>query len=151
MLALRPLLRRIPEAVVMVAGHLCGDEVESGGPGNRPGRPDSRGLPHPDPNVGLDDILTMLPVAVGVALVSYVDTTITGRAFAMRGGYSVDPNQELIAVGLANVGTGFFQGSTIGSSHSRTAINEITAAAASTPDSQPPSCWPCFYSTLPIS
>ena len=41
------------------------------------------GLPHPMlPNVGLNDILTMFPVALGVALVSYLDTTITGRAFA---------------------------------------------------------------------
>ena len=63
---------------------------------------------------GSSDILTMLPVAAGVALVSYVDTTITGRAFALRGGYRLDPNQELIALGLANVGTGFFQGFAIG-------------------------------------
>ena len=40
----------------------------------------------------------MLPVALGVAVVSFVDTTITGRAFAMRGGYRLDPNQELIAL-----------------------------------------------------
>ena len=84
------------------------------------------GLPHPViPHVGFGDILTMLPVAVGVALVSYVDTTITGRAFAMRGGYRLDPNQELIALGLTNLGTGFFQGFAVGSSHSRTAINDM--------------------------
>ena len=69
--------------------------------------------------------MNLLPIAVGVALVSFVDTTITGRAFAMRDGYRLDHNQELIALGLANVGCGFCQGFAIGSSHSRTAVNEM--------------------------
>ena len=127
MLIMRPLLRWVPEAVVVVVlvtraairFDLAAQGVQLVGlvPA---------GLPHPViPNVGFSDVLTMLPVAVGVALVSYVDTTITGRAFATRGGYRLDPNQELIALGLANMGTGFFQGFTIGSSHSRTAINEM--------------------------
>ena len=124
---MRPLLRWVPEAVVVVVlatravirCDLAAQGVQLVGlvPA---------GLPHPViPNVGFSDILTMLPVAVGVALVSYVDTTITGRAFATRGGYRLDPNQELIALGLTNMGTGFFQGFAIGSSHSRTAINEM--------------------------
>jgi SulP family sulfate permease len=62
---------------------------------------------------------------LGVALVSFVDTTITGRAFAYRGGYHLDPNQELISLGLCNIGTGFFQGFAVGSSHSRTALNDM--------------------------
>ena len=75
--------------------------------------------------VSFTDIVKMLPIAAGVALVSYVDTTITGRAFAMKGGYRLDHNQELIALGLANVGTGLCQGFAVGSSHSRTAVNEM--------------------------
>ncbi len=84
------------------------------------------GLPHPElPPIGFEDVVTLFPIALGVALVSYVDTTITGRAFAMRGGYRLDHNQELIALGLANVGCGLCQGFTVGSSHSRTAVNEM--------------------------
>jgi sulfate permease, SulP family len=84
------------------------------------------GLPRLElPPVKLTDIMSLFPIAVGVALVSFVDTTITGRAFAMRGGYRLDHNQELVALGLANVGTGLFQGFTVGSSHSRTAVNEM--------------------------
>lgn len=84
------------------------------------------GLPHPEfPQVGLSDILKLLPIAAGVALVSFVDTTITGRAFAVKGGYRLDHNQELIALGLANVGTGLFHGFAVGSSHSRTAVNDM--------------------------
>ena len=84
------------------------------------------GLPHPDlPIVSFSDIVNLLPIATGVALVAFVDTTITGRAFAMKGGYRLDHNQELIALGLANVGTGLCQGFAVGSSHSRTAVNEM--------------------------
>jgi SulP family sulfate permease len=84
------------------------------------------GLPRPAlPPVGFSEILNLFPIALGVALVSFVDTTITGRAFAMKGGYQIDPNQELIALGLANAGCGFCQGFTVGSSHSRTAINDM--------------------------
>jgi SulP family sulfate permease len=130
MLLLRPLLRRIPEAVVMVVllvlATLAVMRWDLGAQGVKLVGMVPAGLPHPMlPNVGLNDILTMFPVALGVALVSYLDTTITGRAFATRGGYHLDPNQELIALGLCNISTGFFQGFTIGSSHSRTAINEM--------------------------
>ena len=84
------------------------------------------GLPHPDlPIVSFSDIVNLLPIATGVALVAFVDTTITGRAFAMKGGYRLDHNQELIALGLANVGTGLCHGFAVGSSHSRTAVNEM--------------------------
>jgi sulfate permease, SulP family len=84
------------------------------------------GLPHPDlPIVSFADIVTLLPIATGIALVAFVDTTITGRAFAMKNGYRLDHNQELIALGLANVGTGLCHGFAVGSSHSRTAVNDM--------------------------
>jgi SulP family sulfate permease len=123
----RLLLNFIPEAIVVVVGatiaviwwNLGSHGIELVGliPA---------GLPHPAiPPVSFADAVKMIPIAAGVALVSYVDTTITGRAFAMRNGYRLDHNQELIALGLANVGTGLCQGFTVGSSHSRTAINEM--------------------------
>ena len=65
----------------------------------------------------------LLP-AVGVLLVAYTDNVLTGRAFAARGGYSIDANQEFLALGVANVGTGVFQGFPVSSSGSRTAIGE---------------------------
>ena len=94
------------------------------------------GLPHPElPQMAYSDILKLLPIATGMALVSFVDSTITGRAFAMKGGYRLDHNQELIALGLANVGTGLCQGFAVSASHSRTAVNDMHGAAANLPDS----------------
>jgi len=84
------------------------------------------GLPKLElPPVGFYDIMALLPVAFGVTLVAYMDTTITGRYFANRGGYQLDHNQEMIALGLTNIGTGLFQGFTVGASHSRTTVNDM--------------------------
>ena len=81
--------------------------VEFGRAGNQTRWLGPRRLADPDlPMVSFTDIVNLLPIATGVALVAFVDTTITGRAFAMKGGYRLDHNQELIALGLANVGTG---------------------------------------------
>jgi sulfate permease, SulP family len=127
MLILRPFLRWVPEGVlVVVLATLAVMRWNLQTKGILLVGLIPQGLPHPSlPAVGFSDILTMFPVALGVALVSFVDTTITGRAFAFKGGYRLDPNQELIALGLANIGCGLCHGFTVGSSHSRTAINDM--------------------------
>jgi MFS superfamily sulfate permease-like transporter len=53
---------------------------------------------------------------------------VLSRTFAIRGGYRVDPNQELVALGAANAATGFFQGFPISSSASRTPVAEAAGA-----------------------
>jgi high affinity sulfate transporter 1 len=84
------------------------------------------GLPHlVIPQVGFNDILALIPYAAGMALVSYFDTITTARAFAMKGGYRIDPNQDMIALGIANIGAGLFQGFALGSSQSRTVVNDM--------------------------
>jgi high affinity sulfate transporter 1 len=80
------------------------------------------------PAVSLDDIGPLLAGAVGIALVSFADTSVLSRTFALRGGYDVDANQELIALGSANVGAGFFQGFAVSSSASRTPVAEQAGA-----------------------
>lgn len=81
------------------------------------------GLPMPRlPEVDLRDLTRLLPTALGVALVGYTDNVLTGRAIAARMGYRVDANQELLALGAANLGSGFFQGFPVSSSASRTAV-----------------------------
>ncbi|MCP9849028.1 SulP family inorganic anion transporter [Cyanobium sp. Morenito 9A2] len=62
--------------------------------------------------------------AVGIALVGYSDNVLTARAFAARGGYRIDANQELLALGAVNVGNGLMQGFPVSSSGSRTAIGD---------------------------
>jgi MFS superfamily sulfate permease-like transporter len=66
----------------------------------------------------------LLAGAIAIALVSFADTSVLSRTFALRGGYEVDENQELVALGLANVAAGFFQGFSISGSSSRTPVAE---------------------------
>ena len=83
------------------------------------------GVPTPGlPNVGLDDVASLLWPALGVAFVGYTDNILTGRAFASRHGESVDAKRELLALGAANLGSGLLHGFPVSSSGSRTAIGD---------------------------
>jgi high affinity sulfate transporter 1 len=66
----------------------------------------------------------LLTAAVGIALVGYSDNVLTARAFAARGDYRIDANQELLALGALNLGNGLAQGFPVSSSGSRTAIGD---------------------------
>ena len=71
------------------------------------------------------------PVLIGgaaVALVSFADTSVLSRAYAARLGHHVDPNQEMVGLGAANLAAGFFQGFPISSSASRTPVAEAAGA-----------------------
>jgi high affinity sulfate transporter 1 len=87
--------------------------------------PVPRGIALPSlPAVRLDDLGEMLLAAVGIALVSFADTSVLSRTFAGRQGYRVDPNRELVGLGVANLAAGFFGGFPISSSSSRTPVAE---------------------------
>lgn len=74
------------------------------------------------PDVSLRDLRDLLLPAVGITVVGYTDNILTARAFADRGRYSIDANQELLALGVANVGAGLGRGFPVSSSGSRTAL-----------------------------
>ena len=81
----------------------------------------------PTPRVPrLDDVavLTLLPYALGIAVVGYSDNVLTARAFAAKRKESLDSNQELLALGVANVVNGFTNGFPVSSSGSRTVIGD---------------------------
>jgi len=73
----------------------------------------------------------IVPVVIGgcaVALVSFADTSVLSRSYAARTGTKVDPNQEMVGLGAANLAAGFFQGFPISSSSSRTPVAEAAGA-----------------------
>lgn len=80
------------------------------------------------PTVGFNEIGPLMAGAVAIALVSFADISVLSRTFAQRGGYKVDGNQEIIALGAANVAAGLFQGFSISSSSSRTPVAESAGA-----------------------
>lgn len=80
------------------------------------------------PWISLDDLVPVLVGGVAVALVSFADTSVLSRAYAARLGRPVDPNQEMVGLGAANLAAGFFQGFPISSSSSRTPVAEASGA-----------------------
>jgi sulfate permease, SulP family len=83
----------------------------------------------PSPSLPPVDLYAQLVLpAFGVLIVGFTDNVLTGRAFAVRGGYRVDANQELLALAGANVGAGCVQGFPVSSSGSRTAIGDATGS-----------------------
>jgi len=80
------------------------------------------------PLIGHNDILPVLIGGSAIALVSFADTSVLSRTYAARLGTPVDPNQEMVGLGAANVAAGFFQGFPISSSSSRTPVAEAAGA-----------------------
>jgi MFS superfamily sulfate permease-like transporter len=80
------------------------------------------------PWIGTSDILPVLIGGSAIALVSFADTSVLSRTYAARLGTPVDPNQEMVGLGAANLATGFFQGFPISSSSSRTPVAEAAGA-----------------------
>ncbi|GAA4409867.1 SulP family inorganic anion transporter [Fodinibacter luteus] len=123
-LLLRRHAPRVPGALVAVAlatlvvWALPGDEPVVPVVGAIP-----EGLPVPGlPAITLDDVVRLLPVAAGIVLVGFTDNVLTARSIAARHGYRIDPNRELLALGLTNLSAGVSQGFPVSSSASRTAV-----------------------------
>ena len=91
--------------------------------------PMPRGLPSPRlPHVQLNDLVPIIMGGVAVALVSFADTSVLSRTYAARLRTPVDPNQEMVGLGVANFAAAFFQGFPISSSSSRTPVAEAAGA-----------------------
>jgi len=87
------------------------------------------GLPVPAiPWTSVGDLAMLAAAAVGIVLVSLADTIATSTSFAARRGDEVDPNQEMIGVGSANIAAGLFQGFAVSVSSSRTAVADQAGA-----------------------
>ncbi len=74
------------------------------------------------------DMVTILIGGVAVAIVAFADTSVLSRTYAARTSSHVDPNQEMVGLGAANLAAGFFQGFPISSSSSRTPVAEAAGS-----------------------
>jgi high affinity sulfate transporter 1 len=79
-------------------------------------------------SISLYEFNSLLSSAVAIAVVSFADMSVLSRTYALRGSYEVNSNQELIALGVANVATGLLQGFPVTSSSSRTPVAESAGA-----------------------
>ncbi|KWD96618.1 SulP family inorganic anion transporter, partial [Burkholderia ubonensis] len=87
------------------------------------------GVPMPRlPAASLADVAALASGAFAVALVSLADISMLSRALAARAGDTPDRNQELVALGAANLLAGLMQGCAVSSSTSRTPVAMATGA-----------------------
>ena len=130
LLVLPRLTRRVPAVLVAVAGATIVSAVldlASKGVVTVGSLP--KGFPSPEiPWTSLSDVGPLFVAAVGITLVSLTDTMATASSFAARRGDEVEPNQEMIGIGAANVTAGFLQGFAVSTSGSRTAVAEQSGA-----------------------
>ena len=124
MLALRHLAPRIPAALVVAAvatilvSLLHGEAAGVGVVGELPS-----GLPHLTMPILDPAILSQLvPGALAIVLVGYAEALGGAKAAAMQDGGTIDPNQELVAHGPANILSGFFGGFLVVGSLSKTSV-----------------------------
>jgi MFS superfamily sulfate permease-like transporter len=83
-----------------------------------------RGLPRPRiPKIDLDAILNLFPMAAIISLLGFMEAISIAKAMAAKTGHRLDPNQELIGQGLANMVGSVSQGYPVSGSFSRSAVN----------------------------
>ena len=92
-----------------------------------------KGLPTPGlPGFDWKTIEQLLPTAITIGLIGYMESIAVAKAIqAKHKTYKVSANQELIALGIANIGGAFFQGFPVNGGFSRSAVND--QAGAKTP------------------
>ena len=87
------------------------------------------GLPTPAlPPMEMDSVMALLPMAITISLVAFMESISVAKAFARKEGLEVDPNQELKGLGLANLAAGVLQGYPVTGGFSRTAVNAQAGA-----------------------
>lgn len=83
------------------------------------------------PSFSLPDlslVQALLPGALGIALISFIESIAAARAFQAHGEAEPDANRELLALGMANIGGGLLQAMPAGGGTSQTAVNDAAGA-----------------------
>ena len=83
------------------------------------------------PSVSRADLNALLPAALAAFVLGAVETSAIGRMFGQKHGHRLDPNQELLAVGLGNLAAGLGRGFPVSGGMSQSLVNE--SAGARTP------------------
>ncbi len=81
------------------------------------------------PPFSMESIKALLPTAITISLVGFMESIAVAKAIQSKHrNYKVEPNQELVALGLANIGGSFFQAFPTTGGFSRTAVNDQAGA-----------------------
>jgi high affinity sulfate transporter 1 len=78
------------------------------------------------PDISL--VQSLWPAALGIALMSFTESIAAARSFMKHDEPTAEPDKELFALGMANIGGGFFQAMPAGGGTSQTAVNAQAGA-----------------------
>jgi SulP family sulfate permease len=128
--ALRRWLPSWPGALIVVAlgtlavavFHLEGHHVNV--VGEIPGRLPTIGVP----TGGLDHLGALVPTALAITMLGFVESIAIAQVFAQRHRYTIKPNRELVALGACTMAAGLSNGYAVSGSFSRTAVNAASGA-----------------------
>jgi len=130
LLLLPRVTRRVPAVLVAVAGAtIVSAALDLSAKGVATVGSLPKGFPTPHvPWTSISDVGPLFVAAIGITLVSLTDTIATASSFAARRGDEVEPNQEMVGIGAANIAAGLVQGFAVSTSGSRTAVAEQSGA-----------------------
>ena len=80
------------------------------------------------PHLTLSELWVLVPSSIGMMLVIFSEALGAGQNFADKHGYRLVPDQEMIALGLANIGSAVLGGLACGGSLSQSAVNDGAGA-----------------------
>ena len=83
------------------------------------------------PSLRSQDMYDVIPLAFACFLLAYIESVSAAKAMAQKNGYEIDPHQELLALGIANIAIAFGQGYPVSGGLSQSAVND--KAGAKTP------------------
>ena len=133
LVALRFWKKQIPGALLVVsAGILCTWWFQLEGEGVLVVGAVPTGLPTLTvPSFELDVVRQLAAPAVVLALLQFTNVISLGKSYAAEHEYAIQPNRELVALGVANIAGSFFQSYPVSGSFSRTALNADSGAQTS--------------------
>lgn len=80
------------------------------------------------PGLRLRDVEGIVPLAAGCLLLAYIEGVSAARTFAARHGYALDPRQELLGIGAANLAAALGHGYPVAGGLSQSAVNDKAGA-----------------------
>lgn len=80
------------------------------------------------PTLRIKDVDGVLPLALACFLLSYIESVSAGRTLAQKNAYTINPRQELLALGIANAAVAFGQGYPVAGGLSQSAVNDTAGA-----------------------